>query len=36
MTEQSTQDVISKFGLDKFGQALFFPNADKMDADLGL
>jgi len=36
MTEQSTQDVIGKFGLDKFGQALFFPDAAKTDADLGL
>jgi len=36
MTEQSTQAVIGKFGLDKFGQALFFPDADKTDADLGL
>ena len=36
LTEQSTQDVIGKFGLDKFGQALFFPDADKTDADLGL
>jgi tungstate transport system substrate-binding protein len=36
MTEQSTQDVIAKFGVDKFGQALFFPDADKTDADLGL
>jgi tungstate transport system substrate-binding protein len=36
MTERSTQDVIAKFGVDKFGQALFFPDADKTDADLGL
>ncbi|MEP7135728.1 MAG: substrate-binding domain-containing protein [Chloroflexota bacterium] len=36
MTEPSTQEVISKFGLEKFGQPLFFPDADKTDADLGL
>jgi len=36
MTEDSTQEVISKFGLDKYGQSLFFPDADKTDADLGL
>jgi len=36
MTEQSTQDVIAQFGKDKFGQSLFFPDADKTDADLGL
>jgi len=36
MTEQSTQDVIAKFGVDKFNQPLFFPDADKTDADLGL
>ena len=31
-----TQAVIGKFGLDKFGQALFIPDATKTDADLGL
>src|SRR5215216_79593 len=36
ITEPSTQDVISKFGVDKFGQQLFIPDADKTDADLGL
>lgn len=36
MTEPSTQDVIGKFGLDKFGQPLFIPDATKTDADLGL
>ena len=30
------QDVIRQFGLDKYGQALFLPDADKADADLGL
>jgi len=36
MTEKSTQDVIGKFGVDKYGQQLFTPDADKTDADLGL
>jgi tungstate transport system substrate-binding protein len=36
MKDLSTQEVISKFGTDKFGQPLFFPDADKTDADLGL
>ena len=36
MTEPATQEVIGKFGMDKFGQSLFFPDADKTDADLGL
>jgi len=36
MTEQSTQDVIAKFGVDKYGQPLFFSDADKTNADLGL
>jgi tungstate transport system substrate-binding protein len=31
-----TQAKISQFGIDKYGQALFFPDADKTDADLGL
>ena len=32
----ATQDVINKFGVDKYGQQLFIPDADKTDADLGL
>jgi len=36
MTESSTQDVIGQFGVDKFGEPLFYPDADKTDADLGL
>ena len=36
MTNPATQEVIGKFGMDKFGQSLFFPDADKTDADLGL
>lgn len=36
MTEASTQDTISKFGVDKYGQQLFIPDAGKTDAELGL
>ena len=36
MTAPVTQTVIGEFGVDKFGQPLFFPDADKTDADLGL
>ena len=36
MTDPATQEVIGQFGKDKFGQPLFFPDADKTDADLGL
>ena len=36
MTDPATQDVIGKFGVDKFGQVLFTPDATKTDADLGL
>lgn len=36
MTESSTQEVIGQFGVDKYGQQLFIPDADKTDTDLGL
>ena len=36
MTESATQEAIGKFGVDKFGQQLFIPDADKTDADFGL
>jgi tungstate transport system substrate-binding protein len=36
MTDPATQEVIGKFGVDKFAQPLFFPDAHKTDADLGL
>jgi len=36
MTDPATQEVIGKFGVDKYGQQLFIPDADKTDADLGL
>ncbi len=36
LTNPETQKVIGEFGVDKYGQPLFFPDADKTDADLGL
>jgi tungstate transport system substrate-binding protein len=36
LTDPATQEVIGKFGLEKFGQQLFVPDATKTDADLGL
>lgn len=36
MTESSTQEVIGKFGVEKFGQPLFYPDGGKTDVDLGL
>jgi tungstate transport system substrate-binding protein len=36
MTDPATQELIGKFGVDKYGQPLFFPDADKTDAELGL
>jgi tungstate transport system substrate-binding protein len=36
MIADETQALIKDFGVDKFGQPLFFPDADKTDADLGL
>ncbi len=36
LIDPATQDVIREFGVEKFGQPLFFPDADKTDADLGL
>ena len=36
MIAPATQEVIGQFGLEKFGQPLFIPDADKTDADLGL
>lgn len=35
MVSKDTQDTIGKFGVDKFGQALFFPDAGKTDAQVG-
>jgi len=36
ITAAETQKVIAGFGVDKFGQPLFHPDADRTDADLGL
>ena len=36
LTSKETQALIGEFGKEKFGQPLFFPDADKTDADLGL
>ncbi|GAB4421034.1 MAG: substrate-binding domain-containing protein [Anaerolineales bacterium] len=36
MTDPNTQAIIGKFDVEEFGQPLFFPDADKTDADLGL
>ena len=36
MISSATQEVIGGFGVEKYGQPLFFPDADKTDADLGL
>lgn len=36
ITDPATQAVIAEFGVNKFGQPLFHPDADKTDADLGL
>ena len=36
MTDPATQEVIGQFGVDKYGQPLFYPDAYKTDADLGL
>ncbi|HEX6269619.1 MAG TPA: substrate-binding domain-containing protein [Anaerolineales bacterium] len=36
MTDAATQEVIGQFAVDKYGQPLFYPDADKTDADLGL
>ena len=36
MIADETQAIIAEFGVDTYGQPLFFPDADKTDADLGL
>lgn len=36
ITSDEGQKVIAEFGVDKFGQPLFFPDANKTDSDLGL
>ena len=36
MIAASTQEVIGGFGVEEYGQPLFYPDGDKTDADLGL
>lgn len=36
LVRDDVQKEIGEFGVDRFGQPLFFPDADKNDADLGL
>jgi tungstate transport system substrate-binding protein len=36
VTSPEGQKIISEFGMEEYGQPLFFPDADKTDADLGL
>ena len=36
ITDSSTQKIIAEFSVDKYGQQLFIPDADKTDAELGL
>jgi tungstate transport system substrate-binding protein len=35
MVSKETQEIIKNFGVDKFGSALFFPDAGKKEGDLG-
>lgn len=36
LLKPATQGVIGQFGIDLYGQPLFYPDADKTDADFGL
>jgi len=36
ITSPAGQQIIAEFGVEKYGQPLFFPDADKTDAELGL
>ena len=36
MVSQETQDFISEFGVEKYGQPLFIPDAGKAESELGL
>jgi tungstate transport system substrate-binding protein len=36
ITSTEGQEIIGEFGLEDYGEPLFFPDADKTDADLGL
>jgi tungstate transport system substrate-binding protein len=35
MVDPATQAIIAKYGVDKYGQPLFFPDAGKTEAELG-
>jgi tungstate transport system substrate-binding protein len=35
MISPAVQEIIRNYGVDKYGQPLFFPDADKTEADLG-
>ncbi|MDO8491555.1 MAG: substrate-binding domain-containing protein, partial [Dehalococcoidia bacterium] len=35
MVSPATQQIIATFGVDKYGQPLFFPDAGKKESDLG-
>jgi tungstate transport system substrate-binding protein len=35
MISDEAQAAIKTYGVDKYGQPLFFPDADKTEADLG-
>jgi tungstate transport system substrate-binding protein len=36
ITSSKGQQIIQEFGMEQYGQPLFFPDADKTDAELGL
>jgi tungstate transport system substrate-binding protein len=36
ITSEEGQEIIANFGVEEFGQPLFYPDADKTDAELGL
>ncbi len=36
MVSKKTQEIIAKFGVDKYGSPLFFPDAGKKPESLGL
>ena len=35
MVAKDTQDTVAKFGVDKYGQPLFYPDAGKTDEEVG-
>ncbi len=36
LMDPATQEIIGRFGVERFGQPLFYPDADKTDEELGL